>query len=59
LHRATVISPRRAIREAQTLLLESIDTMLVITDETSGQVIAVVTLHDLLRAQLAFAEKKH
>jgi hypothetical protein len=29
-----------------------------VKDETSGKIIALLTLHDLLRAQEAFVEKK-
>jgi hypothetical protein len=59
LHTARTIRPRLPIREAQTLLLESEDSLVIIQDDASRQVIAIITLHDLLRAQLSFAEKKN
>jgi CIC family chloride channel protein len=55
---AKVVAPRKPIREAQTLLMESEDSVLLVRDETSGKLIALLTLHDLLRAQEAFVEKK-
>jgi CIC family chloride channel protein len=42
----------------QTLLIESDEAMVVITDREGGQPLAVVTLHDLLRAQLAMAGRE-
>ncbi len=58
LHRAQFVTPRKPIREAQSLLLASDDSILLVRDETSGKLLALLTLHDLLRAQEAFAEKK-
>lgn len=48
---------RHTIREVQPLLLASEHSMICIVDETE-RVIALLTLHDLLRAQLAFVDKK-
>jgi CIC family chloride channel protein len=48
---------RQTIREVQPLLLASEHSMVCIVDETE-RVIALLTLHDLLRAQLAFVDKK-
>lgn len=55
---AAAIAPNKTIRDAQTLLLESEHSMLAVREEGSGRMIALLTLHDLLRAQLAFAESK-
>jgi CIC family chloride channel protein len=57
-HGAKVVAPRKAIREAQALLIESEHSILLVRDETSGKLIALLTLHDLLRAQESFVEKK-
>ena len=58
LHPAQIVPPRKVIREAQMLLLQSEDSILLVRDETSGQIIALLTLHDLLRAQEGFVAKK-
>jgi CIC family chloride channel protein len=50
--------PRQTIREAQALLIESTSGTIVLTDRPNGKIIAVVTLHDLLRAQLAMSERE-
>ena len=49
--------PHQTIRECQALLIESTCGMIVITDKPHGSPLAVVTLHDLLRAQAAISER--
>ncbi len=52
------VRPWQVIREIQNLLIESEDGIVVVTDRENGNPIAVVTLHDLLRAQLAISERE-
>jgi CIC family chloride channel protein len=55
---AVFMSPREPIRQAQNALLQTPSSMVLIRDGPSGPILGLVTLHDLLRAQLAFADKK-
>ncbi len=50
--------PGQTIREAQTLLIESVTGTIALTDRPGGKLLAVVTLHDLLRGQLAMTERE-
>lgn len=50
--------PSQTIRECQALLIGSTCGMIVITDHDRGSPLAVVTLHDLLRAQAAISERE-
>lgn len=45
------------IQRVQALLVESDSTVVLILDRPEGQVIGLVTLHDLLRAQTALVER--
>ncbi len=54
---ATVCPPHHSIRELQKLLIESPLQMVVLVDHPDAKVLGVVTLHDLLRAQVASAEQ--
>jgi CIC family chloride channel protein len=56
--RAIAVRPGQLVREVQGLLIESEEGMVVITDREGGTPLAVVTLHDLLRGQLAMAERE-
>ncbi len=49
--------PHQTIAELQRLLIESPLQLVVVVDQPGGKVLAVVTLHDLLRAQVANAEQ--
>ncbi len=49
-------SPGASVREAGALLMESSAGMVLIRDDSTGDISSVVTLHDLLRAQAALAE---
>ena len=50
--------PSQTIRECQALLIGSPCGLIVITDQVRGVPLAVVTLHDLLRAQTAISERE-
>jgi CIC family chloride channel protein len=54
---AVCAKPSQTIRECQMLLIESASGLLLITDP-HGVALAVVTLHDLLRAQTAISERE-
>ncbi|MGA2481084.1 MAG: chloride channel protein, partial [Spirochaetia bacterium] len=49
-------APRASVREAGALLMESGSGMVLIRDDSTGDISSVVTLHDLLRAQAALSE---
>lgn len=55
---AVTAKPSQTIRECQALLIESTCGLIVITDPSEGRPLAVVTLHDLLRAQAAISERE-
>jgi len=44
--------PRQSIRQLQVLLIESPTGMAVVCDDVDGKLLGLVTLHDLLRAQI-------
>lgn len=48
--------PRQTIRELQALLIESPTGTVVVCDAASGKLLGMVTLHDLLRAQINAAQ---
>ena len=49
--------PADSIRACQASLIESPTGTLVLTDHADGKVLAIVTLHDLLRAQISMSER--
>ncbi|MFI5368493.1 MAG: chloride channel protein, partial [Spirochaetia bacterium] len=49
-------NPRASVREAAALLMESVSGMVLIRDDSTGDIFSVVTLHDLLRAQAALSD---
>ncbi|MDR3403842.1 MAG: chloride channel protein [Chthoniobacter sp.] len=55
---AVTARPSQTIRQCQALLIESACGLIVITDTEQGRPLAVVTLHDLLRAQAAISERE-
>jgi CIC family chloride channel protein len=55
---AVTARPSQTIRECQMLLIESVCGLIVITDIEQGRPLAVVTLHDLLRAQAAISDRE-
>ena len=50
--------PGDSIRETQKLLIESTTGTIVLTDPTGDKLLAIVTLHDLLRAQVSMTERE-
>ena len=48
--------PELSVREVGSLLMESQSGMVIVQDERTGELMTVVTLHDLLRAQAALSE---
>jgi len=48
--------PRQTIRELQALLIESPTGTVLVCDAESGKLLGMVTLHDLLRAQINAAQ---
>lgn len=50
---------QQTIRELQRLLIESNSQMATLLDREDGHPVGVVTLHDLLRAEAALAQKGH
>jgi len=51
-------NPAQTVRECQNLFIDSATGVIVITAEPGGKVLALVTLHDVLRAQLAMSERE-
>ena len=49
-------SPEVSVREVGKMLMESASGLVLVRDLSTGEVIAVVTLHDLLRTQAALSE---
>jgi CIC family chloride channel protein len=55
---ALTCRPGETIRETQMRLIESRTGMIALTDHADGKILGVVTLHDLLRAQLTLADRE-
>jgi len=55
---AVTCRPHQSIRESQAQLIQSATGTLVITDESESKLLGIMTLHDLVRAQLAVAERE-
>lgn len=53
---AVVCASEENIRQLQSRLIESTSLMVVVVDKSSGNVLGLVTLHDLLRAEVSVAE---
>lgn len=49
--------PADSIRDTQTALIESATGTVILTDHADGKLLAIVTLHDLLRAQVSVSER--
>jgi len=56
LDKAYTCPPNYSVRRLQQLLIESPNGMVLLQESASGKVIGLVTLHDLLRAEVAMAE---
>jgi CIC family chloride channel protein len=50
--------PGETIRQCQGLLIESPTETLVISDKPDGKALGIVTLHDILRAQVAMSDRE-
>jgi CIC family chloride channel protein len=50
--------PGDTIRDCQSKLIESPTEVLVLSDTTDGKMLGIVTLHDILRAQVAMADRE-
>jgi len=57
LQKAVTCTPSQTIRELQHLLIESPTGVAVLLDRPEGKVIGLITLHDLLRAEVAMAQQ--
>jgi CIC family chloride channel protein len=53
---ATTCTPGETIRQIEARMVDSGTLLLILTDRPGGQVLGIITLHDLLRAQLSFAK---
>ena len=53
---AITCTPSETIRQIEARMVDSGSLLLILTDRPGGQVLGIITLHDLLRAQLAFAK---
>lgn len=58
LQRALVARPSDSIRETQKLLIESTTGTVVLAEPTGEKLLGIVTLHDLLRAQVSMSERE-
>ena len=52
---AVACLPQQTISELQGLLIESTSQVVVLLDQPKGKVLGLVTLHDLLRAQVSMS----
>jgi CIC family chloride channel protein len=50
--------PSDTIRDCQTLLIDSPTQTLALSDAPDGKVLGIVTLHDILRAQVAMSDRE-
>ncbi len=55
---AMTCRPGESIRESQKRVIQSTTGTLMVTDDSGTNLLGIVTLHDLLRAQLAVAERE-
>lgn len=57
LEKAVTCEPSETIRDLQYRLIESTTGFVAVLDEKNGKVIAIVTLHDLLRAEVSITKE--
>ena len=55
---AQICLPSETIRESQSRFIESTTGTVILTDKTNGVVMAIITMHDILRAQLAMSDRE-
>jgi CIC family chloride channel protein len=53
---AVTCLPQQTIRELETKVIESASLIVILVDQPDGKVLGLLTLHDLLRAQVAMAD---
>jgi CIC family chloride channel protein len=58
LETATTCRPSDTIRECQTKLIDSPTETLILSDRPGGNVLGIVTLHDVLRAQVLMSDRE-
>jgi CIC family chloride channel protein len=58
LEEAATCRPGDTIRESQSRLIDSPTETLVLSDKPNGKVLGIVTLHDILRAQVAMSDRE-
>ena len=58
LETAVTCLPHQTIRELQSLLIESTALMVVLLDAPNGKILGLITLHDLLRAEVSVAKQE-
>jgi CIC family chloride channel protein len=58
LETAATCRPADTIRDCQNLLIDSPTETLLLTDKPDGKILGIVTLHDVLRAQVAMADRE-
>jgi len=58
LETAVTCLPHQTIRELQSLLIESTALMVVLLDAPKGKILGLITLHDLLRAEVSVAKEE-
>ncbi len=56
LEKAASCLPGQTIRDLQSLLIESTALMVILLDQPNGKILGLVTLHDLLRAEVSVAK---
>jgi CIC family chloride channel protein len=56
LEKAVTCLPTQTIQELQALLIDSTALMVVLLDQPAGKILGLVTLHDLLRAEVSVAK---
>jgi CIC family chloride channel protein len=56
LENAVTCMPKQSIQELQSLLIESTALMVVLLDQPKGKILGLITLHDLLRAEVSVAK---
>ena len=55
---ALTCRPGDSIRDSQDLLIESTTGTVILSDQPEGRPLGIVTLHDVLRAQIAISERE-
>jgi CIC family chloride channel protein len=50
--------PSQSIRDVEMLLIESPAHVVILRDHDDGKILGLLTLHDLLRAEVSFAEQQ-